>query len=685
MLTQKALSFAAAVCVLCAALSSNWSAAAESTNFAKPAGGKEAPPSVAKRDAKSGAEPAAPATVAERVQNLSLRERIAQLMLVTPMGKNAPNAEDGQFLAKYTPGGIIIPATLRPTSAAAYVTALRQLPLERRHGIPLFIATNLYDLEQPGRTAFFSQLPTLLSVAAANDPAAAERLGAFIAEYLNSMGFNLHLGPTLELAPTLPDAKGSLQSLGSSPEFAAMAGSAIIHSLAEHGVAAAAMGFPGGGANRLPKQPAVLSTSRDDLAKNDLAPYAKAIAGGAQIVHVGNTRVPTLERDKRPASLSKVVMRDLLRDELKFEGVVLVGPLDTADVSDLVDPLQASVQALASGADMILWNDMGPRVIKAIDKIGLAVEAGIISQETIDGACARVLTLKDSLGLSARPIPDAAAAAKIEKDKAYPKEAYEIERRAITLVRNIGNTLPLAKDASLPVGVTGTVGVEAFKNALEKHLKPISMQPIETAKYLGAIENFEVDRIVRTSGGLRTVVCIFTNSAKPRGQTELVRELKAKGKRVVVVLLGYPSNLPEIVDADAIVVAYCEGPLVNESLKAAADALAGEGAVSAFANGGDVPAKAGQSVKLNAMSFLRTPAGILPVTIDAPFVAGFSVPCLAPHAFEKVEWTFGDDSKNAKGLEVEHTYAAAGAYNASVSVKDRKGATVEHAFKVVVE
>jgi len=365
MLTSTIRVLLALVCVTLWLSCQAHAAETKPNNFANPKSGAEE--KVGDSDSMTPDETAALPSLEERVKKLPLRDRITQLMLVTLLGKNTPNSDDMQFLTKYVPGGVIIPASLRPSSAAGYVTALRVLPLEKQKGLPLFIAANLYDLEQPGRTAFFSQLPSLLSIAAANDPDTTERLGTFIAEYLNTMGFNMHLGPTLELAPTLPDALGSIQSLGSSPEFAASAGAAIVHSLAEHGIIAVPTGFPGGGTNHLAKQPAVLITPKDALAKNDVLPYARAIEQGAQMIHVANTRVPTLEPDKRPASLSKVVMRDLLRDQLKFDGVILVGPLDTTDVSAMVDPLQACVQAIMSGADMVRWNETGPRVIKAID------------------------------------------------------------------------------------------------------------------------------------------------------------------------------------------------------------------------------------------------------------------------------------------------------------------------------
>lgn len=647
------------------------------------------------RNALQTAKPAATATpqtnivsavqaIAAKVQSLSLKARIAQLMLVRLFGVTTPNTEDIQFLVHYTPGGVIVPSALRPSAATEYIAALRTLPVERQKGIPLFIAANLYTLEQPGQTTFFTELPSLLSIAAANDPGATQQLGSFMANSLRVMGFNMHLGPSLDLAPILPGARGSLQSLGSNPQFAARAGATIIHSLNENGVIAVPMGFPGGGLNRLPKKPAVLLTPKSTLAQNDLLPYQRAIAAGAAVIHVGATRVPQFEPDKRPACLSAVVMRDLLRKQMGFKGVILVGPLDSLDVSELVDPQQAAVQAINAGADMILWNEDGSRVVRTIEKIAIAVKAGIISQDTIDTACARVLALKEKFRLGAQPLPTDRDAAKLERDRAYPKEAYQIERRAITLVKDKGGILPLSKQHSPPIGVTGIIGVEELRNALAKHLKPVFMQPIVSAKYVGDIEDFEIDRILNTVAGIRTTICIFNNAPGNRGQAQLVRALKAKGKRVVVVLLGYPRALPDIADADAILLAYTKGPRITETIRAIADALLGRSAVGILPNVHNLTTVVGRTESFNATNLLHSPAGLLPVTIKDPFVAGYAVSYPIATLKPKVVWDFGD-GKHAKGFEVKHAYKKAGRYHVTLSVKDKQGEKVSRTFQAVVK
>ena len=75
--------------------------------------------------------------------------------------------------------------------------------------------------------------------------------------------------------------------------------------------------------------------------------------------------------------------------------------------------------------------------------------------------------------------------------------------------------------------------------------------PSKQEEALGDIEDFEIQRLARNSGAIHTAICVFTNTRKTQGQARLVHELKKAGSRVVVVLLGYPTNLPSLVEADA--------------------------------------------------------------------------------------------------------------------------------------
>ncbi len=622
-----------------------------------------------------------------QLQSLSLRERVSQLMLVTLTGAPRPDASDQELLAKYTPGGVILPPMARPATAAAYVSALRQMPFEIATGLPFFIGTNLYDLPRRGNAKVdnsFVALPSLLAIAAANDPDVTGRLTDLTAEHLTRMGFNMHLGPSLSLAPTLPDAKGSIDCLGSDPEFVGNTAAVMVKTMTEKGVVAVPMGFPGGGANRAPRMPAILLTPSAVIGDQDLVPYKKAIEAGATVIHVGNTLVPTLDPNNVPASLSSVVMRDILRQRLGFEGVIIAGPMDTNDIAVKYDPTKAAILALAAGADMIYWNEAGHRVMKTVDEVVKAIGTGELSQEVVDSALARVMAVKERFALRKRELPNLKEATALAKDKDFPEASYDIERRSITLVQNRGNVLPLNKKESVPVGVTGVAGVDTLADALEEYVKPVSRQPISTAKYGGEIYDFEIDRLTSHIRGIKTVVVIVTPDIRISSQLALVSALQSKGIRVVVVLVGYPDILPELADANAIVLSYSRPTAIEESMRAVADVLVGQGPLGLMPVVRDIHAKAGEPVSFSVLDVLRSPSGVLPVTIEPPYVAGLAVPYDPTFSLKKVEWDFGD-GKHSKEFFLQRAYKEPGRYPITLTVTDKKKQTTSRTLYAVVE
>ncbi|MCL4692945.1 MAG: PKD domain-containing protein [Candidatus Hydrogenedentes bacterium] len=621
------------------------------------------------------------------VQSLNLRQRVSQLMLVTLTGTPRPDASDQELLAKYSPGGVILPPVSRPTTAASYVAAIRQMPMEMATGIPLFIGTNLYELPRRGNAQLddsFIALPSLLAIAAANDADVTKRLAGLTADHLTLMGFNFHLGPSLSLAPTLPDATGSIECLGSDPAFVGDTAAAIVSAMTEHKVIAVPMGFPGGGANRAPRMPAILLTPSATVAEIDLLPFKKAIEAGVEVIHVGNTLVPTLDPANEPASLSSVVMRDILRQQLGFQGVIIAGPMDTNDIAVKHDPTKAAIMALQAGADMIYWNEAGRRVMKTVDDVVTAIGNGEMSQDAVDTSLARIIALKEKYELRKRELPTTKDAAALAKKKAYPDESYEIERRSITLVQNRGNVLPLNKAESVPVGVTGVAGVETLADALEEYIKPVSRQRIGSAKYGGEIYDFEIARLTSHIRGIKTVVVIVTPDIRMSTQLELISALRSKGVRVVVVLVGYPSTLPDLVDAEAIVLSYSSPDAIDQSMRAVADVLVGQGPLGLLPVVRDIHAKVGEPVSFSVLDILRSPSGMLPVTIEAPFVAGLSVPYDPTFSLRKVEWDFGD-GKQSKEFFVERAYTEPGRYPITLTVTDKLKQTTSRTLYAVVE
>lgn len=618
--------------------------------------------------------PAAPQESAETVdalfQKLVAPERFGQLMIVTATGRNSPSPDDFAYMQKCPPGAVIIQQILRPGDASSYVSRLRQLELGT--GIPLWIGANMYRLAQRDRTAVsaFPQAPSMLSVGAADDDAITRSVAGLIGDEMRSMGFDLYVGPSLVLAPGLPEAHGSIYTFGSDPARVASAAAATISVLTEKGLLPMPTGFPGGGLDRTANSAAVLLTPEPLLSENELVPYKRAIDEGVGILLVDDTLVPTLDPLGRPACLAADVMRNLLRGQMGFEGVIVAGPIDGANVANLYDPADAAVAALEAGADMVYWNQGGGQVLKGVMKIEEAVASGRLSEAALNASLRRVLALKVAHRVQRLAPQSEERLNRLSSKRDYREVCFEAERRSITLVRNTNDVLPLRKGDSPPVLVTGTTGVTELRGFLEKHLKPVAEQRIATGIHLGEIERFEVKRLTDHLEGVRTVICVLTNEEAADSQANVVREMQKKGARVVVILLGYPRNLPRLAHADGILVAYSDPFTLKETIRAVAEVLLGEAAAVLSPPAEPQHIKVGTPYSVPLRSLLRAPGGRLPVRVSDAFPAGLAQSYAPDALFKKVEWDFGDGARS-KDVAPSHTYAAPGQYTVAVNVTDQ--------------
>jgi beta-N-acetylhexosaminidase len=631
-------------------------------------------------------KPEAPAATIEPLRP-DLVHMVSQLMMVTLEGKLRPNHSDIELLTKFTPGAVLIQNITSMEGTAEYITILRALPLESKLGVPLLIGTDLSTVMalSTSKGWMIVQLPPLLSLAAISDVGTVADYGGMMAEQLTAMGFNFHLGPTLALAPDMPGTTGTVHCLGSDPVLASETGCALLRALEEKKMIAIPMGFPGGAANRLPREPAVLLTPKSTLAAHDMLPYASAIKAGAHIIHVGNTLVPTIDPSGVPASTSKIVINDLLRDLLQFKGVVVAGPMDAIQALGKIDSTEASIRAIEAGADLMMWNKADQRVMNTILAIVNAIHSGRITEERIKQSYQRIVEFKKQYGLLERPLPKPNAAAKLVRADEQPEIIAEIFRRSITLIKNDGGVLPLTREGTPPIGITGTVdSVDPLMDLLQKRkIRPIQRQRV-LAKYDGQIHDFDIERILRTFEGARTVVCLFTGADRTATIEEVIGKLKRTGAKVIAVLLGYPNNLPALARADAIMLVYSAPTEFEQNIEAVVDILLGAAPIAIKPRARDVQTSAGKIELFRAVDVIHSPTGILPLSIGDEFKAGLSASYDVASFLKRAEWDFGD-GKHGKGLEIQRAYEKSGKYDVTVSVTTDKGDVATGQFRVLVE
>lgn len=636
------------------------------------------------RDPLAPAPEAVPETPADPVEAalaaMTLPQRAAQVMMITLDGVKGPSASDMALLNTAMPGGLLLNKANKPSTVAAYTAQLRRAGAAA--GVPPWIGADLHELTSgpPGvRNAFFP-MPSLLTLAAADDDETARQTGDLMALHLQALGFNLSMGPPLGLAPAPGAGTGSVNCLGADPARVGRLGGILMESCRARGLLPMPTGFPGGGFNRTGRDAAVLTTAPSLMDAQDLRPFIEAIAAGAAVIHVGNTLVPLLETGGPPASLSPAVIGGLLRGRLGFTGVVVAGPMDSGDISGVMDPAEASLEALRAGADMLLWRGAASQARRSIERITVAVGRGDLSEEVLNGAVRRILRAK------LNPAAATAAAADPEKlsgQKEFLERIQSVERRAVTLIHHRRGALPLRRDASTPVGVTGTVGVGELRAALEKPLKHVMEQPIGTARHLGEIQRFEIERLTGRMRALRTVICVLSDRERVETQIELLRELRKKCELLLVVYLGWPAQAHRLSDADAILLAYSSGENPAQTMAAVAEVLLGTGPVGFADLPDEIRMKAGEARTFSVADVARTPSGRLPIPLSDRVPAGTAARYDPSGAVKRAQWDFA--GKRVNRPETPFKFDAPGTYPVTVTLTDTRGETRSRSFQAVVE
>jgi beta-N-acetylhexosaminidase len=224
------------------------------------------------------------------------------------------------------------------------------------------------------------------------------QLGEVTGRKLVGNGVDVDLAPVLDLATGPgPDADHTdgPRSFSSDPNVAAAYGIGFAQGLMAGGAIPVVKHFPGGGQATANSDYAAASTPPLPALKgSDLMPFDQAVHASLPAIMVGNDATPGLST--APASLSSAAIETLLRGDLGFRGLVLTDSLSAKSIrSTGLDVPHAAVQAIAAGADMVLYDlssNIDPAQISS--QLVAAVGLGVLPQSRLDDAVAHVLAAK---------------------------------------------------------------------------------------------------------------------------------------------------------------------------------------------------------------------------------------------------------------------------------------------------
>lgn len=332
------------------------------------------------------------------IAEMPLEDKVAGLFMITPEAltgvDTATKAGDGtqKALMKYPVGGLVY-FTKNMQSDEQFKEMLSNTATMSKY--PLFLAVDEEGGHVTRLAAAGLDVPDMLPVGeigATGDTSAAYSAANTIGNYLGTYGINLNFAPVADVAVSDNSIMAD-RSFGADAMQDAEMVEAAVRGIQDAGISACIKHFPGMGSIVEDIHEGVVVSERtlEQIRESDLLPFQAGIQAGADMVMIGHVALPSVTGDETPASLSCIVITELLRNELGYQGVVITDALDTKAICEQYSSADAAVIALQAGADMLL---MPENFEEAYAGVLAAIEDGRLSESRITESLERIYRVK---------------------------------------------------------------------------------------------------------------------------------------------------------------------------------------------------------------------------------------------------------------------------------------------------
>jgi beta-N-acetylhexosaminidase len=331
--------------------------------------------------------------VEETLKNMTLDEKIGQLMIVFYTKDEMDNTLKSA-LNDVQPGGFI----LFKDNITTYEKTLNFIKdIKSNVKIPMFMSIdqeggNVQRLKSL-KYLEVSDIPYMSYVGKLDDEQTTYNLGKLIAEELRVFGINMDFAPVIDVYSNPNNTIIGKRAFGSTSKLVSKHGLKLAKGLEDNGVIAVYKHFPGHGNTEVDshKDLPIVSKTKEELMNLDLIPFIDAINNNANVIMVGHLAVPNITNDNTPASLSKKLITDFLKEELNYSGLVVTDALNMKALTNYYTDEEICGKAVEAGVDILLMPSSSRKCLKSVKD---AIDKGIITEERINESVRKILKLK---------------------------------------------------------------------------------------------------------------------------------------------------------------------------------------------------------------------------------------------------------------------------------------------------
>jgi len=491
----------------------------------------------------------------DKVAEMTIDQMIGQLFMIRAHSDKGPEhiKDVKRQIEKYEVGGLCF-FQGTPTKQAELTNQYQAMS-----SIPLFISIDgEWGLGMRFKDNAIS-FPRQLTLGAIKNNDIIYEMGQEIAAHCKRIGIHINFAPVVDVNNNPDNPVIHNRSFGEDIFNVSAKSYVYMKGMQDAGLIACAKHFPGHGDTAVDSHydlPLLLH-SRKRIDSLELMPFKTIIETGVKSIMSAHLQIPSLDdRPNRPASLSKYILTDILKGELKFEGLVFTDAMEMKGVAKHYGPAKSSIEALKAGNDIILLPEDMDVAFKGVKQ---AYKDGVIDSMMILEKTIKVLYHKHLIGLNKKP--RITNYSNIDRDINNP-QAIALKTRlyeeAITLIKNESLELPIKDISNQKIAVLslGADQLTPFQNRISSYTKVEKItagNTISEAKQ-GQIKNKLAlyDHVIISLHDLS--IRSSKNYGISQSQLDLIFKLNSQNKITIVnfgtpYILKFFENVPNLVQA----------------------------------------------------------------------------------------------------------------------------------------
>ena len=515
--------------------------------------------------------------VESTLASMTPEEKVGQLFIADLVAvysnRQSPNfrlADD--FVRRYHVGGFVL------AGGTVSDIALMTNALQRESKVPLIINADLEGglwfnhpyLWQRGRAPELPRfvggggtpLPSCMAIGATGNPHFAYEFGKITAQEARAVGIQWTNSPVSDVNSNPHNPIINTRSFGENPADVAKMVEAYVQGVQDQHVIATLKHFPGHGDTeedthmKLP----MLPFDRARLDSVEFVPFKAGINAGAKAVMTAHIALPAIDPQKRPSTLSPIIITELLRGKLGFDGIVVTDGMTMQGVTDRYSPAEAAIQSIEAGVDAVL---VPADFAQAYEGVLAALQSGRLSQARIDRSVRRILAAKAWVGLDQNRLVNVENIPNVVGPPESEAIADSMFAASITLLRNAENIIPLAPRSRVHiVTVTDDPAAqmgEALAGGLQRYAQSVTLSHLWN--------DLSKEAIGRTEAEMRSadvvIVGVYLSVGSWKGELGFSGDLQkffdslgGLHKPVVAIAFGDPYVLGKIPVTQGVIAAY---------------------------------------------------------------------------------------------------------------------------------